>query len=132
MLNKDKVNVNLKTRQDRTKNFYVEGLTHTEVKNSKQLLKLLKVAQSNRASHSTSMNELSSRSHLVMTITVNKVDQRDLSLQSAKLNLVDLAGSERIKDSQVTGQQLKEACYINKSLFALAGVVDSLQHKVKN
>jgi hypothetical protein len=52
-------------------------------------------------------------------------------MQSAKLNFVDLAGSERVKDSEVTGAKLKEACYINKSLFALAGVVDSLQNGKK-
>lgn len=73
------------------------------------------------------MNEVSSRSHLIMTITVNKIDARDYSVQSAKLNLVDLAGSERVKDSNVSGDQLKEACFINKSLYALAGVVSSLQ-----
>lgn len=50
------------------------------------------------------MNELSSRSHMVLTITVNIVDERDLSVQSAKLNLVDLAGSERTSDSQVSGK----------------------------
>ena len=45
------------------------------------------------------MNEVSSRSHLIVTLTVNTVDERDQSVSSAKLNLVDLAGSERIKDS---------------------------------
>ena len=66
-------------------------------------------------------------------MTVNIVDERDLSITSSKLNLVDLAGSERVKDSRVEGQQLKEAGYINKSLFSLAGVVNSLaQGKQKN
>ena len=44
----------------------------------------------------------------------------------AKLNLVDLAGSERNKDAQTSGESLKEAGYINKSLYTLAGVVDAL------
>jgi hypothetical protein len=35
------------------------------------------------------------------------------------LNLIDLAGSERIKESGATGQRLKEAQNINKSLSAL-------------
>ena len=64
---------------------------------AKHLLKLMAKAQSNRATHSTQMNEASSRSHLVLSLTVNKTD--GVSLQSAKLNFVDLAGSERIKDS---------------------------------
>lgn len=47
------------------------------------------------------MNELSSRSHMLLTFTVNIFDEKDLSVQTAKLNLVDLAGSERTKDSNV-------------------------------
>ena len=35
------------------------------------------------------------------------------------LHLVDLAGSERVKQSGASGQQLKEAQAINKSLSAL-------------
>ena len=45
------------------------------------------------------MNEVSSRSHLIVTLTINSVDHSDMSVSSAKLNLVDLAGSERVKDS---------------------------------
>ena len=41
----------------------------------------------------------------------------------SKLNLVDLAGSERTKKTAVTGQALKEATYINKSLTFLVGSV---------
>ena len=48
------------------------------------------------------MNEASSRSHMILTLTVNTID-RDGSLTSAKLNIVDLAGSERLKDSKSSG-----------------------------
>ena len=78
------------------------------------------------------MNELSSRSHMILTLTVNVCDERDFSIQTAKLNLVDLAGSERTKDSNVKEKQMVEASYINKSLFSLVKVVDSLQKNVKN
>ena len=71
------------------------------------------------------MNDESSRSHLIMTLTLVEVDKKKV-VTGAKLNLVDLAGSERVKDSAVSGQALKEACYINKSLYTLAGVVDGL------
>ena len=44
----------------------------------------------------------------------------------AKLHIVDLAGSERVKDSEVNGQDLRDACKINLSLFHLASVVAAL------
>ena len=44
------------------------------------------------------MNDESSRSHLVMTVTMLEV-KKSKEVISAKLNLVDLAGSERVKDS---------------------------------
>ena len=71
------------------------------------------------------MNDESSRSHLIMTLTLVDVDKKKV-VTGAKLNLVDLAGSERVKDSGVSGQALQEAGYINKSLYTLAGVVDGL------
>jgi hypothetical protein len=45
------------------------------------------------------MNEGSSRSHLIVSLTTVQVDGvgRKKTLKSAKLNLVDLAGSERVK-----------------------------------
>lgn len=39
------------------------------------------------------------------------------------LNLVDLAGSERVKESGASGERLKEAQNINKSLSALGEFV---------
>ena len=93
---------------------------------------LVKKAYKNRASHSTNLNEVSSRSHMILTLTVNTVDERDGSITSAKLNLVDLAGSERVKDSGASGQQLKEACHINLSLFNLAKIVHALEKPGKD
>jgi hypothetical protein len=94
---------NLKTRQDRSGNFYVENLTQIEVSSPKEVFKLLKISTTLRSSHSTSLNDSSSRSHLILTLTINTFNQ-DGSVTSSKLNLVDLAGSERVKDSMVSGQ----------------------------
>jgi hypothetical protein len=43
------------------------------------------------------MNELSSRSHLIISITLNRIDERDGSIVCSKINFVDLAGCERVK-----------------------------------
>lgn len=53
----------------------------------------------------------------------------DEKVTYCKLNFVDLAGSERTKKSGVTGQALKEAQYINRSLSFLEQTVNSLSRK---
>lgn len=97
------------------------------VKSPKDVFTLIKKALSNRAAASTGMNELSSRSHLILQMTINQIDERDMSATVSKLNIVDLAGSERVKDSEVSGKQLLEAANINKSLFHLISVVNDLK-----
>ncbi|BBN03135.1 hypothetical protein MPTK1_2g21020 [Marchantia polymorpha subsp. ruderalis] len=74
-------------------------------------------------------NEMSSRSHCVFTMFVERHSGlRTLQeVTSSKLNLVDLAGSERLKRTEVGGTTKKEAMLINKSLSFLEQAVFALR-----
>ncbi|KAK2397576.1 P-loop containing nucleoside triphosphate hydrolase superfamily protein [Trifolium repens] len=99
------------------------------VKSTADVIKLMDIGLKNRAKSSTAMNERSSRSHSVVSIHVRGADKKSGSTLVGNLHLVDLAGSERIDRSEVTGDRLKEAQHINKSLSALGDVIFALAQK---
>lgn len=72
------------------------------------------------------MNEQSSRSHSVFILHLTQNNTKDLSCKSGKLFLVDLAGSEKVEKTGATGNTLKEAQRINKSLTTLGLVIKHL------
>lgn len=63
----------------------------------------------NRTVAATLMNEGSSRSHSIFTITIEVCETVDgeEKIRAGKLNLVDLAGSERQSKTGATGARLK-------------------------
>ncbi|KAG0486424.1 hypothetical protein HPP92_008519 [Vanilla planifolia] len=93
------------------------------------VLELLQIGQANRAMCATALNQRSSRSHSVITIHVQGIDLITGDTRHGSLHLVDLAGSERVGRSEVAGDRLKEAQYINKSLSALGDVIFALSQK---
>jgi kinesin family protein C2/C3 len=108
---------------------YVPGLTHISVNSIEGVLNLMALADRNRSQSTTNMNEHSSRSHMMLTVTVISEFLPNKTIQRGKLNLVDLAGSERINKSGAQGQALKEAQNINKSLSALGDVIAARAQK---
>lgn len=80
------------------------------------------------------MNERSSRSHSILTIyLISEVNNGDQVMKRyGKISLVDLAGSERLKESNSKGVMVKETGNINKSLFTLGKVINSLSDKKAN
>ncbi|XP_019424122.1 PREDICTED: kinesin-like protein KIN-14J isoform X2 [Lupinus angustifolius] len=93
------------------------------------VLELMNIGLTNRATSATALNERSSRSHSVLSIHVRGTDLKTNSLLRGCLHLVDLAGSERVDRSEATGDRLKEAQHINKSLSALGDVIFALAQK---
>eukprot|EP01063_Lacrimia_lanifica_P015980 TRINITY_DN22617_c0_g1_i1.p1 TRINITY_DN22617_c0_g1~~TRINITY_DN22617_c0_g1_i1.p1 ORF type:complete len:987 (+),score=246.95 TRINITY_DN22617_c0_g1_i1:49-3009(+) len=88
-----------------------------------EALALVDRAVRRRAVGATDLNEVSSRSHLIIQISL---EGSDGSGDGGKLSLIDLAGSERLKQSKAEGERLEEAKAINLSLFTLVNVVRCL------
>jgi len=93
------------------------------VRNSEDLAQVVAMGLSNRKTRSTQMNADSSRSHLLLMITIEVVDRASGRSRFGKITIVDLAGSERLAKSGVEGDAKKEAIEINKSLTALGDVM---------
>ncbi|CAH2048177.1 unnamed protein product [Thlaspi arvense] len=99
------------------------------VRSTEDVLELMNIGLMNRTVGATALNERSSRSHCVLSVHVRGVDVETDSVLRGSLHLVDLAGSERVDRSEATGERLKEAQHINKSLSALGDVIFALAHK---
>jgi len=108
---------------------YVKGLTSIPVETEEDVLTMMKRGNSNRSVGKTNMNEHSSRSHSLLSVEVEGENTIAGIKYFGKLHLIDLAGSERLSKTMATGERLKEAQAINKSLSALGNVIESLQKK---
>lgn len=89
---------------------------------------MIKRGARNRHTGSTLMNKESSRSHSIFTATLSLTQKsEDKTLNKiSKFHIVDLAGSECQKDTGSTGEQLREASQINKSLSTLGKVINAI------
>lgn len=99
------------------------------VKSTADVLELMNIGLMNRAVGATALNERSSRSHSILTVHVRGMDLETNAILRGCLHLVDLAGSERVDRSEATGDRLREAQHINKSLSALGDVIFALAQK---
>jgi kinesin family protein C2/C3 len=112
-----------------TKLVFVQGLVKKPVSNMAEVQEILQLASKNRTVGAHNMNEHSSRSHLVFTLTTVGTSLVKKEKFEGNLNLIDLAGSERIGKTDAQGDRLKEAQSINKSLSALGDVINALSLK---
>jgi kinesin family protein 16B len=121
-------NTSLKVREHPKKGPYVQGLTTCLVTNYSHIQECMNRGNSHRTTAATNMNDVSSRSHAIFTITFVQAGYCDgvPSETVSKIHLVDLAGSERADATGATGQRLKEGAHINKSLVTLGSVISAL------
>ncbi|XP_054840297.1 kinesin-like protein KIFC2 isoform X1 [Eublepharis macularius] len=121
--------LDIKLNPDGSGQLHVPGLTSVEVRSFREIKKMLSLGKRNRVTSSTNMNERSSRSHALLTVTITSTELSSGTKVTGKLNLVDLAGSERVWKSGAQGERLKEAQNINRSLLALGEVIQALRAK---
>lgn len=121
----------LQIREDKKKGVFVEGLSEWAVRSPNEIYSLMQKGALSRATATTKMNDLSSRSHAVFIIIVEQMtimddgkrmlsqqqmmfdDDTPKQIKVGKLNLVDLAGSERVRVTGATGKRLEESKKIN-------------------
>ncbi|KAI9655001.1 MAG: kinesin-like protein Klp8 [Trizodia sp. TS-e1964] len=121
---------NLKVREHPSTGPYVEDLAKLVVRSFNEIENLMDEGNKARTVAATNMNETSSRSHAVFTLTLTqKRHDAETNLNTekvAKISLVDLAGSERATSTGATGARLKEGAEINRSLSTLGRVIAAL------
>ena len=121
---------NLRVREHPSTGPYVEDLAKLAVRSFSEIENLMDEGNKARTVAATNMNETSSRSHAVFTLTLTqKRHDTETNMDTekvAKISLVDLAGSERATSTGATGARLKEGAEINRSLSTLGRVIATL------
>lgn len=105
----------------------IPNLKEVVIRNLDDIKKTMAQGDKNRTVASTKMNSTSSRSHLLLMLSVEGQDKVTNAITKGTLILCDLAGSERISKTEAEGQRLVEAAAINKSLSALGQVFTALR-----
>ena len=120
----------LQLREDQEKGtVVVAGVVEQATPSAKAVFDMLARGNGNRKTEATMANQVSSRSHAVLQLTLRHSRRneaaRDITVES-KLSLIDLAGSERASATNNRGARLQEGANINKSLLALGNCINSL------
>ena len=104
--------------------FSVENLLSFECQSMHDLINIVKYGLNNRKVATSKYNHLSSRSHSILTLSLEAIDLlRPDDTTVSNFHLVDLAGSERNSIYLNDLKFQKESIEINKSLFALRQVI---------
>lgn len=127
----------------------IYGANEVTCSNLEDVMACFDAGTMRRHTGSTLMNEQSSRSHSVFTVSIEQRwsdsngptksvresaiydinGQRDSSSScylGAKFHFVDLAGSERVQRTGNVGDRFKESIHINSGLLALGNVISAL------
>jgi kinesin family protein 5 len=115
----------LRVREAPERGVWVDGLSQVFCTSPADIFELLRLGETARATSSTNMNAVSSRSHSLFVLELTQ-KLTDGSTKTGRLNLVDLAGSEKVAKTGASGETLEEAKKINQSLSALGNCIAAL------
>jgi kinesin family protein 4/21/27 len=114
------------------------GAKECHVESVDEVMSLLEVGNAARHTGTTQMNEHSSRSHAIFTISICQIEKNSEAAEDelwyshrqtvSKFHFVDLAGSERVTKTGNTSEWFKESIQINSGLLALGNVISALGH----
>lgn len=116
-------------REDPKGHIYWTGVREMTVHSACDVLDFLQQGSRNRATGATDMNDKSSRSHAILTLSLKRRSDRGDNkgmMVTSKFHFVDLAGSERLKRTAAQGDRRKEGININAGLLALGNVISVL------
>ncbi|XP_024609633.1 kinesin-like protein KIF27 isoform X3 [Neophocaena asiaeorientalis asiaeorientalis] len=126
----------LHIREDEKGNTVIVGAKECQVETADEVMSLLEMGNAARHTDTTQMNEHSSRSHVIFTISLCQVAKNKEAAEDglwyshqhivSKFHFVDLAGSERVTKTGNTGERFKESIQINSGLLALGNVISAL------
>uniref|UniRef100_A0A2K6FK55 Kinesin family member 27 n=1 Tax=Propithecus coquereli TaxID=379532 RepID=A0A2K6FK55_PROCO len=126
----------LHIREDEKGNTVIVGAKECHVEGADEVMSLLEMGNAARHTGTTQMNEHSSRSHAIFTISICQVEKNTKAPEDgswyshrhivSKFHFVDLAGSERVTKTGNTGERFKESIQINSGLLALGNVISAL------
>lgn len=137
----------LHIREDESGNTIIYGANEVVCSSLEEVMTCFDSGTLLRHTGSTQMNEHSSRSHSVFTVSIEqrwttdaKVNVRESAIYElkqqtnaqnsyylgAKFHFVDLAGSERVHRTGNVGDRFKESIHINSGLLALGNVISAL------
>ncbi|KAG2685841.1 hypothetical protein I3760_10G144700 [Carya illinoinensis] len=114
---------------DKDGHIHLRGLSRVPVKSMSEFLEALCCGIERRKVAHTGLNDVSSRSHGVLVISVSTPSgDGSGATVIGKLNLIDLAGNEDNRRACNEGIRLQESGKINQSLFALSNVIFALNN----
>ncbi|XP_071280947.1 kinesin-like protein KIF27 isoform X2 [Agelaius tricolor] len=121
----------LHIREDEKGNTVIVGAKEFQVECADEVISLLESGNAARHTGTTQMNEHSSRSHAIFTISIHQKQSAEYQNAAqdsiaSKFHFVDLAGSERVAKTGNTGERFKESIQINSGLLALGNVISAL------